>query len=548
MKMRRSLLAAPLLLVVFLISCATVPQPQPQSGPAPQSARFKILQINDVYKIEGLEGGLSGGMARVRELRRHLESDGTPVLLLHAGDLLYPSVMSRYLDARQMIDVMNLLDGDASKDDPNLIVTLGNHEFDKSTPDILLARLAESRFQWVSSNTLYCTSLTDCPRPFRSVAPMVKETIVVDAGGTRVGIFGVLYRFKDDERKEKVYINTSDVAVAARAAVDSLRAQGARVIVALTHQDTPLDVQLVRDVPGIDLVIGGHDHLFTQRREGTTWITKADADAKSAIVYDVTVPPAGVIRTTPVRMMLDATVPKDAVVDAAVQRWQAQLWPKLNEKELCELGRTKFLLEGVEPAVRGRETALGNMLADIIRDNTRTQIAFLNGGSIRINDDIRPGPITNYDLEGIVYYDNALVTFPLTGAQIMEILTNSVSRADQGDGRFLQISGFKYRYRKEGDEFVVTNVEIDGKPLDLAATYSASTLSFVYERGIEDEYEIFTKDRRPPETAPRVPGFKKLTRDYIRNANPVMKDIEGRIVREDGGTSAVVPVCKAETN
>lgn len=524
--------------LAFLLSaaCATVPPPS-------QPARFKILQINDVYKIEGLAGGTSGGMARVRELREHLESDGTPVLLLHAGDFLYPSVMSRYLDARQMIDVMNLLDGDPNAADPNLIVTLGNHEFDKSKPDTLLARLGESRFQWVSSNTLYCNSLTDCPQPFRSKAPELKDTIVVDMGGTRVGIFGILYRMSDEERKGKEYFNTTDVAAAARAAIASLRAQGARVIVALTHQEMPEDEQLVRDVPEIDLVIGGHDHLYMQQRVGSTWITKADADAKSVIVYDIAVPHRGPIRTTPLRVTLDATVPKDPEVSAAVTRWQSQLWPKLPEQQLCVLGQTKYLLEGTEPAVRGRETALGNMLADIIRDNTGTQLAFVNGGSIRANDDIPPGPITNYDLEGIVYYDNDLVVFDLTGADIMEILTNSVSRADSGAGRFLQISGMRFRYRKDGDRFKVTEAWVGDQPVDPAKKYSASTLSYVYEQGIEDGYEIFTAGRRPPETKPRVKGYKALTRDYIRKANPVMKDVEGRIVRDDGGAAAAVPTC-----
>ena len=522
------------LLLSLVVSCAST-QPRP--------ARFKILQINDVYKIEGLAGGTSGGMARIREFREHLEADGTPVLLLHAGDLLYPSVMSKYLDAKQMVDVMNLLDGNASTADPRLIVTFGNHEFDNKTPDKLLARLGESQFQWVSSNTLTCNSLNDCPAPFRTRAPQVKETVVVDVGGTRVGIFGILYEMTDEERKDKAYFKATNVTGAARKAIAELKAQGARVIVALTHQDMPLDEQLVRDVPEIDLVVGGHDHLYMQGRVGSTWITKADADARSVIVYDIAVPPAGPIRTTPLRVTLDATQPQDAAVNAAVARWQSQLWPLLPEKQLCVLGQTKYLLEGTEPAVRGRETALGNMLADIIRDSTGTQLAFINGGSIRINDDIPPGPITNYDLEGIVYYDNDLVSFNLTGAEIMEILTNSVSRADSGDGRFLQVSGMSFKYQKQGDKFVVTEVSVGGQPVTPTSRYTASTLSFVYEKGIEDGYEIFTDGRRPPEIKPRVKSLKALTRNYIRTANPVSKDVEGRIERDDGSTTAAVATC-----
>jgi hypothetical protein len=60
---------------------------------------FKILQLNDVYKIEGLQNGAVGGLARIRAVRKQLEADGAPVLLLHAGDLLFPSVASKYLGA-----------------------------------------------------------------------------------------------------------------------------------------------------------------------------------------------------------------------------------------------------------------------------------------------------------------------------------------------------------------------------------------------------------------------------------------------------------------
>src|SRR5687768_12626957 len=107
----RRLLAA---LTLFAAGCASQ-----LSQPA---TRFKILQINDVYKIEGLEGGQVGGMARVRTLRKLLESDGTRVLLMHGGDALFPSVMSKYLEAKPILDVMNLLDGDGAKYDYSMFV------------------------------------------------------------------------------------------------------------------------------------------------------------------------------------------------------------------------------------------------------------------------------------------------------------------------------------------------------------------------------------------------------------------------------------------
>jgi 2',3'-cyclic-nucleotide 2'-phosphodiesterase (5'-nucleotidase family) len=506
-------------LTLFAAGCTTL-------APHETTTRFKILQINDVYKIEGLEGGQVGGMARVRTLRKLLESDGTPVFVLHAGDALFPSVMSKYLDAKPMIDVMNLLDGDATKFDPSLIVCLGNHELDKSDDKVLLARLRESQFHWVATNTLYCKAKDDCV-PFHTLGDPISEVMQIDVGKEHIGVMGLLYPFS------KPYAKSTDVIAAAGEAHDAMARNGATLTVAITHQDMPDDVKMVQALPGIDLVIGGHDHLFTQQQVGSTWITKADADAKSVIVYDVTVDGQGRMHTAPLRVVVDSTIAKDPEVDARVQQWMATLSEKLGGNQT--IGLTENLLEGVEPAVRGRETALGNLLTDVVRAQMGTEIAVLNGGSIRINDNIPPGPITKYDMEGIFYYTNALVAVSVTGQQLLDMLRNSVSRVDAGDGRFLQISGFHFTYHPRDGQFLVepSDVEVAGKPLDLNATYSMALIDYMYQQGAGDGYTLFTDATRPPKiNTDREADMRTVVEKYIRDQGTVKQDVEGRIVRQ----------------
>ena len=512
----------PLFALVILAGCTTL-----APTPAPPAAHFRILQVNDVYKIEGLEGGKIGGLARLRELRRHLESDGTALLVLHAGDALYPSVMSKHLEARPMVDVMNLLDGDSRAFDPGLIVTFGNHEFDNRDPDVLLARLRDSQFSWVSSNTLQCDP--ECDGRF----PGVAENVVRDIDGIRVGILAVTYPLK------KSYVQTTDPLEAAAAEVKKLRQAGADFVVALTHQDMPADAQLVRDVPGIDLVVGGHDHIFLQEQVGDTWITKADADALSVIVHDVTVPrcagrrAAGCEpRSIPLRISVDASIPKDERVAARVSEWLEALGEKLGGNET--LGTTRNLLEGTEPVIRGRETALGNFLADIAREQMNTDVALLNGGGIRINDNIPPGPITRYDLEGIFLFSNRLVAFRARGADILEMLRTSVSEADSADGRFLQVSGLSFAYSKQGNAFTVApeDVLVNGERLDLERTYTVATTDFIYTRGVEDDYMLFAEATRPPKVnEEREIDFREAVEKWIRAKRVVDVAVEGRIVR-----------------
>lgn len=499
-----------LLALVVLAGCATTPPP----------AQFRILQLNDVYKIEGLARGEQGGLARVRTLRKQLEADGSAVLVLHAGDALYPSVMSKYLEAKPMVDVLNLLDGDARNFDPGFIIGFGNHELDNRTPDILMERLRESQFEWVATNMLRCDP--NCTRPFAGTTNL----IVRDLGRTRVGIFGVLYPL------EKSYVKTTDVTAAAKQAVAMLQQQGARVIIAITHQDMPDDINLVKEVDGIDVVIGGHDHIFMQQQVEGTWITKSDADAKSVVVYDVKVPMSGAAQATPRRVMLDTSIEKDPTVDARVQMWLAELAKTLGGNET--LGTTQYLLEGTEPAVRGRETALGNLLTDAARAQMGTDVAILQGGSIRINDDIPPGPITEADMEGVFYFTNTLIGFRATGQQLLDLLRNGVSRTDLADGRFLQVSGVRFSYTPANGQYVVnaSDVEVNGKPLDLNATYTVATTDYLYTRGIEDGFELFTDANRPQKvSAEREADFRTVVEKYIRERGTIATNVEGRITR-----------------
>ncbi|WP_054760853.1 bifunctional metallophosphatase/5'-nucleotidase [Methylomonas koyamae] len=295
-----------------------------------------------------------------------------------------------------------------------------------------------------------------------------------------------------------------------------MKSQGAAAIVALTHQDFDQDQWLAREYPEVNLIVGGHEHFFIEKQIGNTWITKADADNKSAIVHDVYLA-GGKVSSSHRKVDLDQTIAKDPQVAAEVERQLqrlAGLFDKQGKDLKQVLGYTEHLLEGVEPAVRGRETALGNFLADTMRERMQTDIAFTNGGGIRINDNIPPGPVTLYDMEGLFYYDNKLVSFALTGQQLLDVLNNSVSKTHLGDGRFLQVSGIRFGYHAEpqadgGVKYRVEAGDVRIKPrgakqdqaLDLRKTYSVASTDFIWEHGSSDGYEIFGKGEG--KTSPR---------------------------------------------
>lgn len=509
---------------------------------ASAASGFTLLQINDTYKIEGLRGGRLGGFGRIRALRRALEAEGRPVLVLHAGDFLFPSVMSKYLDGAPMIDALNLLDGSPESDD-RLIVTFGNHEFDSAKREILFDRIAQSRFLWLSSNVRVRAEDGAEARPLGERFPQVVDHRLVDLGGVRVGLFGLTL---DDQKRPWVEYGFAEAE--RRATIERVLAElergGAEFVVALTHQNLGEDEWLAREYGDrIDWIAGGHEHVYVRRTIGATAISKADADGVSAIRIDVRREGDRLVATDR-RIDLDGTRPVDPEMAGQVAASLVRLARVVEEKTGADLldvvATSEQLLEGTEPAIRGRETALGNFLCDTLRERFATDVAFVHGGAVRVNDDVPAGgDLRVYELEGIFYYDDRPVLLALTGRELLDLLRKSVSEADLGHGRFLQVSGLRFRYRvRAGAPPAVdpADVEVGGAVLELDRTYRVATLRYLWRFGSRDGYALFAEGDggvSPPALAEPEVSWRALTEEAIARLpqRRITTGLDGRIER-----------------
>ncbi len=228
---RRSLVAAATL-VTACAPAARVPAP----APAPIAVTpLRFLLVNDVYVGDTLRDG-SAGLARVAYLRDSLARTG-PLLFVLAGDVLSPSLLSKWYHGAQMIEEFNAAKLNWS--------TFGNHEFELDR-DTLVKRIADSRFKWTSANCVEASG-----KPFPGVSLWDTTTF----GGVRVGIFGVTLR--NDYRR---YVKCADPDSSAHSAIAALRAAGAELIFGLTHQTLEADSALMTREPSLDFILGGHEH------------------------------------------------------------------------------------------------------------------------------------------------------------------------------------------------------------------------------------------------------------------------------------------------
>jgi 5'-nucleotidase len=392
-------------------------------GTAPRARTrpaVRFLLVNDVYTTDTLRDG-TGSVARVATLRDSLERSG-PVLFVLAGDVLSPSLLSKWYTGRQMVDAFDAAGLDYA--------TFGNHEFEFPR-DTLIARLGQSRFRWVSAN---CTLADGSPFP----GVPAWDTLTV--AGTRVGIFGLTI-----VEPYRSYVRCTDPAAAAHQAVADLKRAGAQLVVALTHQNVDDDSLLLARERAVSVVLGGHEHEWHDVHVGDRRVLKADANARTAQV--VTLRRQGDAWATGARLdSMDRRVAFDSATQRVVRAWADSLRRRLGPERTVATSAEP--LDARDARSRRGETVLGDLVTDGMRLGAGADVAVINSGAMRLDDVLPAGPITNYQLESIFLFgdETRAVTFPLTGARLRELLEHSVADGIYGHGGFLQVSGVRFTY------------------------------------------------------------------------------------------------------
>jgi 2',3'-cyclic-nucleotide 2'-phosphodiesterase (5'-nucleotidase family) len=536
-------LAALALAAVLGAGCASTGRP---AAPAPAAAvadarTVTILAVNDVYRIEGVDAGEHGGLARLRTLRAELQEAAPDLLVLHAGDFLFPSLLSSEYRGAQMIDMLNRLDGDAGGFDQRLFVVFGNHEFDRdkaADAAMLDDRVEESEFFWLGTNVEFAAGEDGLPLV---AAENLVPTALTVSNGVRVGLFGIT-----TDTKHPAYVaRFGEPVEVARRAVRHLRDHGAEVVVALTHQTVGEDVAMLEalgdDRP--DLVVGGHEHEETEEEVGGVAIRKAAAEARSASVLELGVPAGGGAPVVNHRFVdLDATVPEDPEIAARVEEWlvrhDREYCARLAEPPGClaeELALARIDLVAEELEIRRFETNFGSWIADRALAAYRghgAQIAFVNAGSIRLNQNVPAGTwVSRRHVEETFPYPGDLELLAIDGATLQRVLDHAVSDWT-GVGWWLQVTGLAFRHDPAtGTARDLTLLAPDGprpiRPDDQLMVVTGSYL--VDPSGDQDGYSMLAPEQRVP-GAPRI-DLKQLVVDALREAGVagIAPEVEGRI-------------------
>lgn len=406
-----------------------------------------LIHITDTYFIE--ESRVNGvvdlpGFARFCSMIDSIRSNAavkknkTPVLVLHGGDFLYPSLMSLYFQGRQMVDALNLCGFD--------YCTLGNHDFDGGT-NVLRTRMSEASFK------IICANIKNPKK--ENVLEILDSVICENSSRSFAAITGVAGKATLRKAKQNGFVTTG-AETSLKQTISKIKRNHPEIrhLVVISHmsnrEDVNLERWLAKNWDGYLYLLGGHDHnevLRYDKENPSSILLKGQSNCRTVQIIGVPRDSSLSMGQFPkqVYVMDSADLSRyspDAKMRKMVTRWESDLERhvgKPESKKIIKRFKTGTILDATELQLRKGSTNFGNFVADCILDFVGCDIVFVNSGHFRgdrkIGDTLRMS-----DLHHIFVLDkkDTLVNTVMTQKECAKFLKHSFS--EEGRGKILQVS------------------------------------------------------------------------------------------------------------
>ncbi|WP_297218861.1 bifunctional metallophosphatase/5'-nucleotidase [uncultured Desulfovibrio sp.] len=530
---------------VLLVALPVQGQDQPrQEG---TGLELRILHVNDTHAhLAGTDSrmnacldatGCRGGLGRIAAAIRTARQRQDNVLALDAGDQFQGTLFYSVGKWPVIAAVDRLLPYDA--------MTLGNHEFDEGC-----AALAQ--FLRAQPLTVLAANLVPaqgCPLAGSRILPFCVRRV----RGIRVGIIGLANDTVREQAAACPQTRFLPAVEALRRCVTTLRAQGIRHILVLSHLGLERDRELARSVVGVDVVVGGHSHavLGPGAEDGPYPVVEHALDGAPVLVVtagraarylgDLTLvfDAAGVpVAWTGGLRELAPALPRDVQVERLV-RGQAR---ELHRYRTQRVGQHSIVMaDGMEACRRG-DCFSGLLTADAFLAYGRslgTTLALVNGGSLRAA--LPPGMLSQGDLLALHPFAGQVHVREYTGSTLWEALEHAVSGPGGKGPQLLQVAGMRYRAdvsRPAGQRLLaveLVNARGESRPLDPAARYRVVLTRFLANGG--DGFFMLRQGRLLAVCPLRD---RDLLERYLARHSPLQTISTGRILLE-GMTNQAAP-------
>jgi 2',3'-cyclic-nucleotide 2'-phosphodiesterase (5'-nucleotidase family) len=385
-------------------------------------------------------------------------------------------------------------------------VTLGNHEFDFGA-----ARTQElmdiSNFKWFGSNVRNSIDRT-----------LFHNTIDVDyidipylqERCIRIGLFGVCTQATPSLSNPTDAVIFEDVIEHAARCVQLLKEKHfCNLVIAVTHLPIEQD-KLVAEIPGVDYIVGGHDHEIFLLEYHRTLIVKCGQNLEHLgvldIDFDIFLYDDGTpqIETTHSFQLLSTkNVSSDVEIDEIISTWKSKPASNRYSKDLdhshmasqashvplqCRVKAGTRPLSTKTLDVRLRESAFPCLVSDALVHSYRSRgfrcdFAVQNGGFVRGDASYAPGTIiTNEIISEELPFPRTALLLSMKGSDVWLALEQMLGGDDPSKptGCFPHLSnGIKAGYDIRCPPLKrVTFIEVNDNAIELEKTYFVAVSAF----------------------------------------------------------------------
>ncbi len=371
--------------------------------------KLVLLHSNDMhgdFLAQDVDTNLVGGVSMLSGYINKVRQEEENVIYAIAGDMFRGSIIDSEFQGISTIEIMNMLGPD--------IVTLGNHEVDYGVAHLLFLEKC-ANFPIVNANLHISTNHARLFNPCK----------ILEVGGMKILFIGILTENVIAQCKTDgligTFVDVEDAAEEIGRICNTYNAIDIDFTVLLTHigfeEDKKL-ASLLDPAWGVDVIIGGHSHTFIDEPAVVNGIpivqagTGTDQVGRFDIVIDTDNNCIDSYTWKAIPISAD-TCPRDEAIEEVLGSYKSRTDAKY--------GRilTKFVRQLTHPT-RIRETELGDLFSDIMKESLGVDVFLLGSGSIR-NEQLGP-IVTKGDLNECFPYDDAVHMVYVTGAQLKHMI------------------------------------------------------------------------------------------------------------------------------
>lgn len=480
--------------------------------------KLTLLHSNDMhgdFLAEETDENLVGGLSLLSGYVNKVRQEEKNVLYAIAGDMFRGSVIDSEFRGMSTIEIMNLLGPD--------VVTLGNHEVDYGLSHLLFLEKC-ANFPIINANFHIKNNRKRMFQPY----------YIANIDGMKILFIGIITDDVLSQTKADSTIGAFvDIAEAAEEVGNICNAYNAIDIdftVLLTHIGFEEDKKLAAMLDpawGVDVIVGGHSHTFITEpaKVNDIYIVQAgtgtDQIGRFDILIDTDLNAIDSFTWQAIPINSD-TCPRDLEMENYILHYKNQTDQKY------ERIVTRFARELTHPA-RNRETALGNLCADILKDSFGTDLMFMGSGAIR---NVKLGPVVRYaDLVECLPYDDAVYMLTVTGAQLEKMLSY-IMRDEAFTGDHTEFYQFSHGIHMvwSRSEQCFKELSFEGKPLNPTGMYTVALSNFHYQNLKEFLNVTLEEVEQNAKIRVLATSYRNVIEEYMMKHQHLSSEVEGRLI------------------